>query len=1514
MNVEETKLWKKLGEDSGQEAFAQIYARTHQHVWALCLRKLRNEEEAMDALQGTYCRLLALAREESSGGDGVDLDVIVKRLAVLEADRLRQRRRRLGQKEIQMEVIPEPEGTGKLPSRMHEESETRAKVAALVDQLPEKLRLPIVLHYFDGMTQQSIADSLQITQSTVAYRMRKALKKLRPLFRKAGLDGPAVVLAGMTGMAAMLYFPKTVQAAAIYGAASAAAKSAGAAGATLAALSAPPAAGAIAVKASLAAIILIGVAAVAFVAMQPNRIAPAVEPLPQVSAQETLQQPDEELPQELVSRSELGNAASAAADQAALQDGSVAAAEVPTDNRLIIQVLWNADDSPVQKALVSFTQGEETTSASTSDAGAAEFQLTAARVPFQIKIAREGAVAWSESFNSIPEDKTITARLDRGAQLLGSLLYEKTGAPAQAMEVRLHSENVSCGTDPLIASARTDNDGKFSFDGVAAGTYFLRASQGQYIDISPEGDAEKAIVVKPGEKSSQHYLLLRKGASLTGLAIDQETGEPVEGADISFWQRDWRQTVSDREGRYRFDGVRPGTLDVQVDCDGYVHGGIMVNVADQEERELDITLEPAGTVHVVVVDEEGRPVQGARVYREQKSFWKGTSTEVTDADGRFTAHDLALSGESAVIIRKSGYSDLRRSVKFPLNEREMELKFVAFAPLADGAVYEGYVSDINGSPIHGAKIAYGYSINDDISTVSDQDGFYHLQTSRRDFPLYLFAHKQGYAPAVLTAAEGGTVQKPARYDLKLSESGWLNVYVQDDKGNPLKNVYVDVELPELINVDIPGQPRATETDERGLAALVDLPGPTIKLDVYRDGYSTYSKSVKTNQDLEVTLSDSLGIRGRVVDEQSGQPVTNFVVKTSGNRILVKRRDNGENFRSDNGEFELLDLEQGEKYMIIVEARGYQEARLEALVASAPGEGEPVLVKLTKGQEVKGRFVNQSGAPIANHEFSVAIPRTSSSYIDWDNNENPNVVLRSIVTTDSEGRFSFTEGSDRKTILSPPTDYASRIITPDQRVQQAGELVVELAPGAVVSGVLIEKEKPSKGAGVNLSSATYVSDGLREGRGMKTTNDAGEFRWSGLSAGEYWIADYGRAGNLGYGRMSKKFTIGEGEHLTINLGDHARNLTVTGTITLGGEPVGQAEVVFAPLYKTEYYEFRSYSAANGTYSIDILPPGEYAVSARKWKGGTMSFPNVEKKIDLQQDQVLDFTAEEQNIVRLRLVDAEGNAVAGVTQSYLQRTEPDSNGASQTAAGKLADDTWEYTGLLDGEYTVTFIWWISNSEQKTLTLPQTIALNNRSGDQDLGGIRLANMGRIKAHLVLPEGLTLPPKLMPMVSVRTASDQRIVTSGNNLEADGNVIVEKVPEGEMEINVGGQTFRSEEGWLPRTITAGETTEVTFTLQPIVLLTGYIKTPRIRNMDERLIKSVVITLNGERHDLPYHDLKPRMPIAAQAFHHNSGFVFRSDIGGTCNITVETEGYAPWTTTMDVKPGEVIPMLEMNLE
>lgn len=214
-----------------------LYHQTCARVWTICFRILNHEDDARDAFQETYTRLLCESvvppTEEQSHAHAA-------RLAAREADNLRKRRQRQQHREVKMQ-IPEEHHTPEVPiTETLSQQEIERLVRAETSTLSDDLRVPLQLHFFDGLSQREVAEALGVSLGTVNTRIHRAFQILDPRFRRLGLQEPNKLFPALLPFAALLVPPADLSAQAVCSAAVAGSLSSGGAsavGATLGAKS-----------------------------------------------------------------------------------------------------------------------------------------------------------------------------------------------------------------------------------------------------------------------------------------------------------------------------------------------------------------------------------------------------------------------------------------------------------------------------------------------------------------------------------------------------------------------------------------------------------------------------------------------------------------------------------------------------------------------------------------------------------------------------------------------------------------------------------------------------------------------------------------------------------------------------------------------------------------------------------------------------------------------------------------------------------------------------------------------------------------------------------------------------------------------------------------------------------------------------------------------------------------------------------------------------------------------------
>lgn len=176
-------------------AFEELVRRHSAGVLATCRQVTGDAHDAEDAVQAVFLALALHARTRGAG----DIENIgawlqqVARNTSLNQCRSRRRRRAREEREAvdgaSARRLEEPH-----PAHAAGMDELRAILRAEVDALPPKYRLPLILHYFGGMTPQEVAGQVKCTTQALAVRLFRARKMLGERLARRGLAVGGVTL------------------------------------------------------------------------------------------------------------------------------------------------------------------------------------------------------------------------------------------------------------------------------------------------------------------------------------------------------------------------------------------------------------------------------------------------------------------------------------------------------------------------------------------------------------------------------------------------------------------------------------------------------------------------------------------------------------------------------------------------------------------------------------------------------------------------------------------------------------------------------------------------------------------------------------------------------------------------------------------------------------------------------------------------------------------------------------------------------------------------------------------------------------------------------------------------------------------------------------------------------------------------------------------------------------------------------------------------------------------------
>jgi len=185
---DEQLLDRFLNQDDGgsEAAFRAIVVRHGPMVLGVCRHVLNQVQDAEDAFQATF---LVLARKAGSIRDRRVLARWLYEVAYRIAMRARTNRvRRCAHErqggEMVATVSVDNQSWSELRPVLHDE----------INRLPEKYRLPVILCYLEGKTNEEVAEQLRWPVGTVKGRLSRARDLLRSRLTRRGLALSAVLL------------------------------------------------------------------------------------------------------------------------------------------------------------------------------------------------------------------------------------------------------------------------------------------------------------------------------------------------------------------------------------------------------------------------------------------------------------------------------------------------------------------------------------------------------------------------------------------------------------------------------------------------------------------------------------------------------------------------------------------------------------------------------------------------------------------------------------------------------------------------------------------------------------------------------------------------------------------------------------------------------------------------------------------------------------------------------------------------------------------------------------------------------------------------------------------------------------------------------------------------------------------------------------------------------------------------------------------------------------------------
>ena len=818
-----------------------------------------------------------------------------------------------------------------------------------------------------------------------------------------------------------------------------------------------------------------------------------------------------------------------------------------------------------------------------------------------------------------------TASAPGTVKVSGSLLMEGSNAPCKNLALMFESD--ATGQRLL---AHTGTAGRFELPDCPPGSYHI------FLNDNARVLKDMPVIVNiPADKpKTEVRLMLAAGASVSGRITDKETGIPVPGAVLSVDPDKDNQNIisggasyeapTDRDGRYLFEGLRPGKYNVFLRPDITVcdaagnpqysislsannNSGVAIVVTGRERIE-NIDFAPllgGAPISGMVRDADGRPAAGIRVQATTPRNWQEAKAK---EDGTFTIHGLAADSDCSIFARTDEEaSELIGSLTLPENGLEN-----VQVQLHRGGVIRGRLTDEHGKPLAGSRLYAGSKrMIDSIDATTDEVGAFQFKAlAEGTAEIRLVSSTSNPVPLAMVDVKWGQTVDNVAVVYKASPdaaTGTLQIsgHVRDSAGKPLSGVTVDAQCLGLRASGIsPTRPR---TDADGYYQVEGLEEGTCFVLARNDSLATSPlQEVQAGaENVDFAMQPRVTIEGRVVGAWDGQPVTHFEIYRP-NEGPVQAGDA-------DGRFTLGNVDARDTCMLRVRVPGCIE-KYENVDLKGSKNVKDVVISLERASSLSGRVLNADGQPVSGARILLA---SNHDRFGQNLNDEAAVVARS----DADGAFKIESlPLERGFVLAKHTEYATGSAPYRPGVSSVD---VVLFGGGTVDGTVTSGGTPVAGVRVRLSRPSRSTKEFMPPFSARTDPN-GAFRIEQVPPGESSVTVRFDKDVKDPRRMrstTKRITVENGQTVSLALDLPEARAGVEGQVRLGGHPADSAYVIFTSAKDGVETTSSVQADANGYFKFDAVPAGSGTLRASVHTGDSEISRKVVAPVETVAGQVV-----------------------------------------------------------------------------------------------------------------------------------------------------------------------------------------------------------------------------------------------------------------------------------------------------
>jgi alpha-tubulin suppressor-like RCC1 family protein/PKD repeat protein len=523
--------------------------------------------------------------------------------------------------------------------------------------------------------------------------------------------------------------------------------------------------------------------------------------------------------------------------------------------------------------------------------------------------------------------------LIKGGQLSGRITFSNEAIDG----VYIEAWSTDTQAWRSVLSSGNSTGPNYFIEGLLPGSYQIRFSHSQYIDVS------KAISISDGD-NVLNMSLEKPNRRIVGTILGLEIGTE---ATITAWSKEMNVAESIQlKGNgspidYRFDNLKPGK-DYRVEFRSAYYPFIvfdnvnhwtdaqMIDISNGNASDIDFDLPPpgrssiSGTITLPDTPESNTSIW-IDAYSDQLKTGKGIELFVSNTQVDYQMHGLQSASDYIVSIWSAKYQDIfynqtsKRTEATPVNTNDADhIDFI----LSAGGKILGYVTDTSNKPVYGMIIevqsdqtGFYYGV------VTDDRGYFQMDGLSKASDYIVAAHNPGESIQYY-AVDGMTIDRnkatnltidnnSISLQLSLIQTGWIKGKVTDETGKAITGIWVSAWS------DTARTGSSSHTDNDGQFSITGLPDALdfqvsvqsvdgAYIDQTKGPISVYAENVLFVMNKGFTFS------GRVEDmDNNGQTNVSVVLWSSTNNIFRSVQTNN------SGDFDIQGLKASDDYILRV---------------------------------------------------------------------------------------------------------------------------------------------------------------------------------------------------------------------------------------------------------------------------------------------------------------------------------------------------------------------------------------------------------------------------------------------------------------------------------------------------------------------------------------------------------------------------------------------------------------------